>query len=77
MTFCLGYKWLIRPGHVSVNGGPILCKSSAPSTQAGLEVQAESLAPFATLSQQAGLVPIVGPDVDFAEDADLKKSVEV
>ncbi|KAF8442964.1 fructose-bisphosphate aldolase [Boletus edulis BED1] len=56
---------------------PILCNSSTLPTQAALEVQAESLARFAAISQQAGLVPIVEPDVDFAEDADLKKSVEV
>ncbi|KAF9221642.1 aldolase [Gyrodon lividus] len=56
---------------------PILCNSSSLPTQAGIEVQAESLARFASISQQAGLVPIVEPDVDFAEDADLKKSVEV
>ncbi|KIJ17961.1 fructose-bisphosphate aldolase [Paxillus involutus ATCC 200175] len=56
---------------------PILCNSSTLPTQAGIEVQAESLARFAAISQQAGLVPIVEPDVDFAEDADLKKSVEV
>ncbi|KAG9315823.1 hypothetical protein JVU11DRAFT_3472 [Chiua virens] len=54
---------------------PILCNSSTLPTQAGLEVQAESLACFAAISQQAGLVPIVEPDVDFTEDADLKKSV--
>ncbi|KAF8133745.1 fructose-bisphosphate aldolase [Boletus edulis] len=47
---------------------PILCNSSTLPTQAALEVQAESLARFAAISQQAGLVPI---------DADLKKSVEV
>ncbi|KAG2129117.1 fructose-bisphosphate aldolase [Suillus clintonianus] len=56
---------------------PILCNSSSLPTQAGLEVQAENLARFAAISQQAGLVPIVEPDVDFAEDADLKKSIEV
>ncbi|KAG0701398.1 fructose-bisphosphate aldolase [Suillus ampliporus] len=56
---------------------PILCNSSSLPTQAGLEVQAENLARFAAISQQAGLVPIVEPDVDFAEDADLKKSVEI
>ena len=56
---------------------PILCNSSTLPTQAGLEVQAESLARFAAISQQAGLVPIVEPDVDFSEDADLKKSMEV
>ncbi|KAI6039309.1 fructose-bisphosphate aldolase [Pisolithus marmoratus] len=56
---------------------PILCNSSTLPTQAALEVQAESLARFAAISQQAGLVPIVEPDVDFAEDASLKRSVEV
>ncbi|KIK93732.1 hypothetical protein PAXRUDRAFT_828671 [Paxillus rubicundulus Ve08.2h10] len=56
---------------------PIRCDSSALPTQAGMEVQAESLARFAAISQQAGLVPIVEPDVDFADDADLRKSVEV
>lgn len=56
---------------------PILCTAATLPTQAGLEAQAESLARFAAVSQQAGLVPIVEPDVDFAEDADLKRSVEV
>lgn len=56
---------------------PILCNSSTLPTQAALEVQAESLARFAAISQQAGLVPIVEPDVDFAEDASLNRSVEV
>ncbi|KAH7921778.1 aldolase [Leucogyrophana mollusca] len=56
---------------------PILCDAHTLPTQAGLDVQAESLARFAAISQQAGLVPIVEPDVDFAEDADLKRSVEV
>ncbi|KAI0036521.1 aldolase [Vararia minispora EC-137] len=56
---------------------PILCDAlNLPST-AALEAQAESLARFAAISQQAGLVPIVEPDVDFAEDADLRRSVEV
>ncbi|KAL4063297.1 fructose-bisphosphate aldolase [Scleroderma yunnanense] len=56
---------------------PILCNSSILPTHAALEAQAESLARFAAISQQVGLVPIVEPDVDFAEDADLKRSVEV
>lgn len=56
---------------------PILCNATTLPTQAALEVQAESLARFAAISQQAGLVPIVEPDVDFSEDADLKRSVEV
>ena len=46
-------------------------------SHAALEAQAESLARFAAISQQAGLVPIVEPDVDFAEDASLARSVEV
>lgn len=46
-------------------------------TTAALEAQAEALARFAAISQQAGLVPIVEPDVDFAADADLRRSVEV
>ncbi|KAG1751221.1 fructose-bisphosphate aldolase [Suillus lakei] len=49
---------------------PILCNSSSLPTQAGLEAQAENLARFAAISQQAGLVPIVEPDI-------LKKSIEV
>lgn len=55
---------------------PILCSLNLPS-QAALEIQAESLARFAAISQQAGLVPIVEPDIDYTADADLKKSVEV
>jgi fructose-bisphosphate aldolase, class I len=56
---------------------PILCNALTLPTSAALEIQAESLARFAAISQQAGLVPIVEPDVDFAEDADLRRSVEV
>ncbi|KAA1469934.1 aldolase [Dentipellis sp. KUC8613] len=56
---------------------PILCTASTYPTQPALEVQAESLARFAAISQQAGLVPIVEPDVDFSGDADLQRSVEV
>ncbi|KDQ62517.1 hypothetical protein JAAARDRAFT_121546 [Jaapia argillacea MUCL 33604] len=58
---------------------PILCTSVAGGfpSQGALEIQAESLARFAAVSQQAGLVPIVEPDVDFGEDADLKRSVEI
>ena len=56
---------------------PILCDATKYPTQAALECQAESLARFAAISQQAGLVPIVEPDVDFSADADLRRSVEV
>lgn len=56
---------------------PILCNASTLPSQAALEVQAEVLARFAAISQQAGLVPIVEPDVDFGEDASLERSVEV
>ena len=56
---------------------PILCNSSTLPSHAALEAQAESLARFAAISQQAGLVPIVEPDVDFSEDASLARSVEV
>lgn len=42
-----------------------------------LEIQAETLAQFATISQEAGLVPIVEPDVDFSRDASLVRSAEV
>jgi len=58
---------------------PIACTSPAlglPS-QVALEVQAETLAIFASVSQQAGLVPIVEPDVEFTADADLYRSVEI
>ena len=59
---------------------PILCTGPSLNlpSQAALEVQAESLARFAAISQQAGLLPIVEPDIDWAgSDADLRKSVEV
>ncbi|KAI0322007.1 fructose-bisphosphate aldolase [Amylostereum chailletii] len=56
---------------------PILCNASTFPTTAALEAQAENLARFAAVSQQAGLVPIVEPDVDFGDDASLEKSVEV
>ena len=56
---------------------PILCNSTTLPSHAALEAQAESLARFAAISQHAGLVPIVEPDVDFGEDASLARSVEV
>ncbi|KAI5123175.1 hypothetical protein M0805_000875 [Coniferiporia weirii] len=56
---------------------PILCDAHTLPSQAALEAQAESLARFAAVSQQAGLVPIVEPDVDFSGDADLRRSVDV
>ncbi|PAV17536.1 aldolase [Pyrrhoderma noxium] len=56
---------------------PLLCNAATLPTQAALEAQAESLARFAAISQQAGLVPIVEPDVDFSEDASLARSIEV
>ncbi|KAJ3568756.1 hypothetical protein NP233_g5507 [Leucocoprinus birnbaumii] len=46
-------------------------------TQTSLELQADTLGKFAAISQEAGLVPIVEPDVEFSEDADLARSVEV
>jgi len=58
---------------------PITCTSPAlelPSKVA-LDIQAETLAMFASISQQAGLVPVVEPDVEFSADADLARSVEV
>jgi len=58
---------------------PILINASGtlPSHNA-LETQATSLARFAAISQHAGLVPIVEPDVDFTQsDASLSRSVEV
>jgi fructose-bisphosphate aldolase class I len=58
---------------------PIACTSLARGlpSRAALEVQAETLAQYAAISQQAGLVPIVEPDVEFSEDADLARSTEV
>lgn len=58
---------------------PIACTSPAGGlpTETGLEMQAETLARFAVVSQEAGLVPIVEPDVEFSGDADLSRSVEV
>jgi fructose-bisphosphate aldolase class I len=56
---------------------PILCDANSLPSTAALEAQAEALARFAAVSQQAGLVPIVEPDVDFGADADLRRSVEV
>ncbi|KAF9464163.1 aldolase [Collybia nuda] len=58
---------------------PIACTSLVQGlpSRAGLEVQAETLAQYAAISQQAGLVPIVEPDVEFSEDADLARSAEV
>ncbi|PPQ66253.1 hypothetical protein CVT24_007271 [Panaeolus cyanescens] len=58
---------------------PIACSSHIAGypTSISLQIQAETLAQFAAVSQQAGLVPIVEPDVDFSRDADLSKSVHV
>lgn len=58
---------------------PFACstESGGLPTLLALESQAETLAQFAAVSQQAGLVPIVEPDVDFSSDANLAKSVEV
>lgn len=56
---------------------PILCDAAKYPTHAALEAQADALARFAAISQMAGLVPIVEPDVDFSADATLGRSVEV
>ena len=58
---------------------PIACGAPATGfpTQVSFEIQAETLAQFAAISQQAGLVPIVEPDVEFSSDADLARSTEV
>ncbi|KAI6147098.1 hypothetical protein BKA82DRAFT_4149545 [Pisolithus tinctorius] len=70
----------IIPGvRADTNAHPLPISPSEPATQ-GLDdllprLQAAAracLARFAAISQQAGLVPIVEPDVDFAEDASLK-----
>ncbi|KAF7768136.1 hypothetical protein Agabi119p4_7379 [Agaricus bisporus var. burnettii] len=52
-------------------------KEQGLPTQTSLELQAETLGRFAAISQEAGLVPIVEPDVEFSQDADLARSVEV
>lgn len=58
---------------------PITCSSVETGfpSPLSLEIQAETLAQFAAISQQAGLVPIVEPDVDFSKDADLTRSADV
>lgn len=56
---------------------PIACTQSDLPTEASLRAHAETLASFAAISQQAGLVPIVEPDVEFSADASLSRSVEV
>ncbi|KAG6844658.1 hypothetical protein H0H87_005026 [Tephrocybe sp. NHM501043] len=58
---------------------PIACTSAERGlpSEAALDAHAETLAQYASVSQQAGLVPIVEPDVEFAEDADLARSVWV
>ncbi|KAH8113553.1 fructose-bisphosphate aldolase, partial [Phellopilus nigrolimitatus] len=56
---------------------PLLLTASSLPSHAALEAQAEALARFAAISQQAGLVPIVEPDVDFGGDASLARSVEI
>lgn len=58
---------------------PIACTSveTGLPSQLSLEIQAETLAQYAAISQQAGLVPIVEPDVEFSAGADLARSTEV
>ncbi|TFK40661.1 fructose-bisphosphate aldolase [Crucibulum laeve] len=58
---------------------PIACASPASGlpSRLSLEIQAETLAQYAAISQEAGLVPIVEPDVEFSADADLVRSAEV
>ncbi|KAF8798800.1 aldolase [Phlegmacium glaucopus] len=58
---------------------PIACSSKDRGypSELSLDIQADTLAQFAAVSQQAGLVPIVEPDVEFSRDADLRRSVEV
>ncbi|KAK9894069.1 fructose-bisphosphate aldolase class-I [Cystobasidium minutum MCA 4210] len=48
---------------------------STPSTQA-IEANAEALARYAAISQQAGLVPIVEPEVLMAGDFNIQRSME-
>ncbi|EJU01754.1 aldolase [Dacryopinax primogenitus] len=43
---------------------------------AAIEAQAGALARFASISQSAGLVPIVEPDLDFSGDASIQTSVD-
>ncbi|KAG6840800.1 hypothetical protein C0991_004272 [Blastosporella zonata] len=58
---------------------PIACTSAERGlpSEAALDAHAETLAQYASVSQQAGLVPIVEPDVEFGEDADLARSAWV
>lgn len=58
---------------------PIACTSAGIGlpTTLGLDAQANTLARFAAISQEAGLVPIVEPDVEFSADASLERSAEV
>lgn len=58
---------------------PIACSSVSTGfpSPLSLEIQAETLAQYAAISQQAGLVPIVDLDVEFSRDADLGRSTEV
>jgi len=58
---------------------PIACSSvnTGFPSPLSLEIQAETLAQYAAISQQAGLVPIVEADVEFSRDADLARSAEV
>lgn len=48
---------------------------STPSAQA-IEANAEALARYAAISQQAGLVPIVEPEVLMAGDFTIQRSME-
>jgi fructose-bisphosphate aldolase class I len=52
-------------------------KEQGLPSQTSLDLQAETLGQFAAISQEAGLVPIVEPDVEFSGDADLARSVGV
>ncbi|KAF9013396.1 aldolase [Cyathus striatus] len=57
----------------------IACSSAAVGlpSQLSLDIQANTLAQFAAISQEAGLVPVVEPDIMFDGDADLTRSTQV
>lgn len=59
----------------NINVPQYTVSESTPSAQA-IEANAEALARYAAISQQAGLVPIVEPEVLMAGDFTIQRSME-
>ncbi|KIJ05074.1 hypothetical protein PAXINDRAFT_21639 [Paxillus involutus ATCC 200175] len=69
----LDCKLLIQPEYVSVHGVPFAILISSPRKLTSMLGRNPEL--FIAINRRAGL--ILAPVVDFAEDSELQKSVEV